>query len=150
MTLVSQISKISKKLYISGLNLRCPHCEQGRMFKSLFQIEETCAVCGVRFERRDGESIGGMAITMAIVPPLSLTGYFLTYALTDMPVWMNVAIWLVFIVVGCTWIYRHSRAAWVAVSYVTGGVYADAPKPDTTAEREQLVKAVRASRGESS
>lgn len=119
------------------------------MFHHLFEIDATCAVCGVRFERRDGESIGGMAITMGVIPPLSLVGFFAVEFLTPAPLWLNAVLWLVFIVVGCVWIYRHSRAAWVAVSYITGGVYADAPEPDTpdtTEAREKLVAAARRAR----
>lgn len=43
-----------------GLTLRCPACEQGRTFKGLFSVNKTCSNCGVRFEREDGESVGGM------------------------------------------------------------------------------------------
>lgn len=143
MTIIEMLRLLRHKLYISGVRLRCPNCEQGRMFRHLFKIDATCDVCGVRFERRDGESIGGMAITMGIIPPLSILGFFVVEFLTPAPVWLNAAFWLLFIVVGCVWIYRHSRAAWVAVSYVTGGVYADEPQPDTSAERENLVAASR-------
>jgi len=143
MSLMANLNRLTRKLWISGVRLRCPSCEKGRMFRHLFQIEPQCEVCAVKFERLDGESIGGMVITMAIVPPLSIAGYFVTIAFFDIAFWLNVSIWIGFIIVACTWIYRHSRAAWVAVSYLTGGVYADEPKPNTDKERETLVEAMK-------
>lgn len=144
MSFWQQVRRVTHKLYVGGLRLKCPNCEEGRMFKHLFEIEPTCDVCHVRFERLDGESIGGMAITMGIIPPMSLLGYFIVAIFFDVPVWINASFWLLFIIIGVTWIYRHSRAAWVVISYLTGGVYADEnpPEPpvDSTEAREALVK----------
>lgn len=120
----TQIQRVVRKIFVSGVLLRCPNCEQGCVFRHLFRIEPICTHCAVRFERLDGESIGGMAITMGIVPPIAIGGFFVIQLLGWLSLWVNAAVWLVFIIVGCTFIYRHSRAAWVGVSYLTGGVYA--------------------------
>ncbi len=122
------------------------------MFTGLLRPIARCEVCGVRFERLDGESIGGLAITTVLVPSLALVGFFLTDALTGIPFTANALIWGTAIILGSTVLYRHSRAAWIAISYLTGGVYADendeapAEPQDTTAEREQMVAAFRRSR----
>jgi uncharacterized protein (DUF983 family) len=146
MSLTERFYFTLSRLWISGVRLRCPNCTRGLMFSGLFTINKTCSVCGVQFERLDGESIGGTAITLFAVPSAALAGFFLIDLLTPVPFIWNALIWGMFIIVGCTLLYRHSRAAWVAVSYVTGGVYADAPEPDTTAEREQLIDAIKATR----
>ncbi|MEM6282683.1 MAG: DUF983 domain-containing protein [Chloroflexota bacterium] len=146
MTLLENIQRIVRKLFISGTLLRCPNCEQGRMFHHLFRIDDVCEVCGVKFERLDGESIGGMAITMGIIPPISIAGFFIVDWLTDTGFVANGTFWVLFIIIGCTLIYRHSRAAWVAISWITGGVYADEAEPDTTEARQQIVDASRAIR----
>jgi uncharacterized protein (DUF983 family) len=124
------------------------------MFTGLLRSIARCEVCGVRFERMDGESIGGMAITTLVVPSLALVGFFLTDLLTGIPFIVNALVWGAAIVFGSTVMYRHSRALWVAVSYLTGGVYADpdddsdipATPLDTTEQREQMVAAFRESR----
>jgi uncharacterized protein (DUF983 family) len=152
-TFLQHIARLFHKLWVSGVRLRCPNCEQGAMFQGLLRPHLHCPVCQVRFERMDGESIGGLAINAFVVPSLALVGFFLTEALTDIPFALNAAIWGMGIILGSTFLYRHARAAWVAISYLTGGVYADkhppeAPPPpvDTTVQREQMVAAFRRSR----
>lgn len=139
MSILQNFAHRTRKLWLSGVLLRCPNCEQGRVFRHLFRIEPTCEVCHVRFERMDGESIGGMAITMAIVPPLSLVGFFVGVWLFKLPLWINTSLGVLFILLACTFIYRHSRAAWVAVSYLTGGVYADEITPPQTVAAQQRI-----------
>ncbi|MEL6150264.1 MAG: DUF983 domain-containing protein [Chloroflexota bacterium] len=143
MTLLDNMRRLFHKLFVSGVLLRCPNCEKGRMFHHLFRIDDVCEVCGVRFERLDGESIGGMAITMGVIPPISIAGFFMVNWLTNIGFVANGIFWVLFIIMGCTLIYRHSRAAWVAVSWITGGVYADETQLDTTEARQKLVEAAR-------
>lgn len=145
MTPLRRLAYIIRKLLI-GAALRCPNCEKGRTFETLFRMETTCATCGVRFERRDGESLGGMAITLFVVPPIALTGFFLVNGAFSPPFWPHLLAWCAFILIACALIYRHSRSTWVAINFLTGGVYADPAQPDTTEARETLLKAMRNTR----
>ena len=116
-----------KKLYTYlralwlGLRLRCPNCGQGKMFRGLFEMEKTCPICHVRFERLSGESIGG---------------FFLVDVLTDIPPIHQLLFWIPFTIVFCVLFYRHARAMWVAVAFLAGGVYTD--------EEEDRIKANKA------
>ena len=106
--------------------LRCPRCEQGLIFTGLFRMNETCPHCGVRFERQDGESVGGMYINLGMAELTAIGGYFLIDALFKPPFGPHVAFWLLYNVVFITVFYRHSRALWVGIVHLTGGLY-DAP-----------------------
>jgi len=141
MTLTQRLMMIGGALWRSGARLRCPNCGKGRMFTGLTDLRPVCPVCGVRFERLDGESIGGMAITLVVVPSVALAGFFIVEFTTPLGFMANSALWLVVLVLGCALGYRHSRAAWIAISYLTGGVYADEPSPDTTEQRQQMIDA---------
>src|SRR5260221_7036099 len=114
------------KVLMRGLFLRCPNCGKGKMFHGLFHMEETCPNCGVRYERLRGESIGGMFINLGAAEFLSVGGYFLTQALFHPQFAFQVAFWVGFNLLFVILFYRHARALWVAISYLTSGVYHDA------------------------
>jgi uncharacterized protein (DUF983 family) len=112
-----------------GLRLRCPNCGQGQMFTGLFKMEKTCPYCHVRYERLSGESIGGMFINLGLAEVLSIGGFFISQALFDPPLPFQMIFWVAFNILFVLLFYRHSRALWVAISYLTHGVYADPEYP---------------------
>lgn len=112
-----------------GLRLRCPHCGRGHLFRDLFTLHPTCAVCRVRFERSEGESLGGMMINLGMAEVLSIGGFIVTQALFNPPILFQAVFWGVFNIVFVVGFYRHARGAWIAMTYLTGGVYAD-PQAD--------------------
>lgn len=40
----------------------CPNCGQGKIFRGIWKVNETCATCGVRFERDAGAWLGALVI----------------------------------------------------------------------------------------
>jgi uncharacterized protein (DUF983 family) len=111
-----------------GATLRCPNCEQGRMFTGLFQMHATCPHCEVRFERSSGESLGGMMVNLVVAELLTVGGFFGSYFLlrpTDMT--PLIVFWLAFDLLFVLGFYRPSRGLWVAVTYLTSGLTVDAP-----------------------
>jgi uncharacterized protein (DUF983 family) len=108
-----------------GLLLRCPNCGKGRMFGGLFQIEPTCPVCHVRFERQSGESIGGMVVNLALAEVITIGGFFLTDALFDIPITHQLLFWIPFTILFCVLFYRHARAMWIGVVFLSGGLHTD-------------------------
>jgi len=109
-----------------GLRLRCPNCERGHMFHGLFTMDETCPYCGVRYERREGESIGGTMINLACAEVLSMGGYIVTQALFAPPLAFQLTFWVAFNIIFIVLFYRHARGIWASLSFLSGGVYADA------------------------
>lgn len=107
------------------LRLRCPNCGEGRIFTGLFRMNETCPVCGVRFERESGESVGGMYINLGLAELLTIGGFFLVNALFAPPFVPHLIFWVVFNIVFIALFYRHARSLWIGTSYLTGGVYVD-------------------------
>ena len=116
--------RVLHKLWI-GLTLHCPACEHGRTFKGLFAVNKTCSHCGVRFEREDGESIGGMYFNLGLAEMTTMGGFFLVHALFQPPMVPHILFWVGYNIVFVTLFYRHARSMWMAVSYLTGGVYRD-------------------------
>jgi uncharacterized protein (DUF983 family) len=108
-----------------GLALRCPSCERGRLFEQGYRMNKVCPYCASRFERSSGDSIGGVYINVALAEITALGGYFLTEALFHPPALLQLAFWIMYIVVFALVFYRHARGAWAVVSLLTGGVYPD-------------------------
>ena len=111
------------------LQLRCPNCGIGRTFSGLFKANTLCSNCGVRFEREEGESVGGMYINLAAAELTSLGGFFLIQALFKPPVVINGAFWLIYNIVFVTLFYSRARSMWMGISYLTRGVYRDDEEP---------------------
>jgi uncharacterized protein (DUF983 family) len=107
------------------LRLRCPNCGRGRIASRLFKINPTCSYCGVHFEREDGESVGGMYINLGLAELFTIGGYFLADALFHPPFVPHAIFWVIFNFLFVLLFYRHARALWIGISYLTGGVYAD-------------------------
>lgn len=63
------------------LQQRCPHCLRGKVFTSTWQMNETCPVCHIKFEREDGYFMMsvfiGYAIGATIALPICLVLYWL-------------------------------------------------------------------------
>jgi uncharacterized protein (DUF983 family) len=49
-----------------GIRLRCPACGHGRLFRNLFQMYDSCSVCGFRLERSSGYFLGSTYINYGV------------------------------------------------------------------------------------
>ncbi len=115
--------RVLRVLYITML-LRCPACQRGRMFRSLFQMNVRCPVCGVVFERDAGEITGAMAINTALMSLMAIAGAVLAIV-TDLPAsWIIGGTATTMIVFG-VFFYRHARAVWVGILFLTGAIFED-------------------------
>jgi uncharacterized protein (DUF983 family) len=112
------------KLWL-GLTLRCPHCGEGYMSASFYDLKETCEVCGVRFERRPGEATGAMMIMLSVMPIIGLAVFFFMYTLITDSVWFLIGLVLVLEIAGIVVGYRYVRGLWVAVIELTSGLEPD-------------------------
>lgn len=108
-----------------GLKLRCPNCGVGHTFSGLFAVNKTCSNCGIRFEREDGESVGGMYFNLGLAELTTLGGFFIVHALFQPPMLPHMLFWVIYNVAFCALFYRHARSLWMAISYLTGGMSHD-------------------------
>lgn len=117
-------SQKAHKLLVGAL-LRCPNCEKGAMFNGLIQLKPQCPECNVRFERSEGESLGGMMVNLVAAEMITILGFFISHALLDVSIPVLGAFWVTFNILFIALFSRHARGMWIAVNYLTGGVYAD-------------------------
>jgi uncharacterized protein (DUF983 family) len=112
-------------LWDTGCRLRCPVCEQGNLFSTMFKMNKTCPHCSVRFERFQGEELGGMTISIVATTTIFLVGYFLAEIYTDWSTWVHLAFWVPFAALFPIFFYRYSRALWIVFLYLSGSIYWD-------------------------
>lgn len=109
-----------------GVRLRCPHCGEGHISDGMFSIKKTCEVCGVRFERKSGESAGASIIWLSILPIPALIIYFVMVTINpDLPLAVQWGVPLGFLLIFSLIGYRHIRGLWIAVVELTDGLQAD-------------------------
>ena len=116
----------------TGIMGRCPECGQTSMFRSFYDLHETCAVCGTRFESSSGEWLGGTAIGYGIGAIVALALAIIEVYLAPIrhlglpPTWTILGISLVATVIG----YRPAKAMWFALLYEWGFMSrGDGPPP---------------------
>ncbi len=115
----------------NGFWLRCPNCKEGDMANGWLYLHETCSVCGVRFERKSGESAGASVIWVSVLPILAMILFFIIeFSAPNTSRWISGGIPLAFVLIAGVLFYRNVRGLWVAITYLTGGVYADEPTSD--------------------
>lgn len=137
-----KFSYMLHKLMVA-LRLRCPSCEQGRMFDGMFRMTPICPYCHVRFERTSNEAIGGVYINLALAELTSVAGFFVTHWIFGPPIMLQLFIWIPYVLVFTLLFYRHARGLWVGVMFLMGEVYPDfditqeysAPEPITAGRK---------------
>ncbi|MFO7323018.1 MAG: DUF983 domain-containing protein [Chloroflexota bacterium] len=111
----------------AGIRLRCPYCGRGRLFERAFHMRATCAYCDARFSRARGEFVGAVYLSSTLTLVLALAGFFSLEAWLDPPLALQLALWIGFALLFPMLFFHTARGLWVAIAYLTGGVY---PDPD--------------------
>lgn len=95
------------------------------MFRTYFQMNDSCPNCGVRYEREPGEYIVAMYINIFAVSILFIVGYLVSTIYVDWGPWTQVAVWSVFNTVFPIWFYPRTKGLWAAMLHLGGGLYRD-------------------------
>jgi uncharacterized protein (DUF983 family) len=93
---------------------RCPRCRKGRMFRGTFEMNDSCPVCGLLFQREEGYFLGAMYISYPMAVAILAPSYlFFSWLL---PRWDSVLIVLLAAVPYVPLmpaVFRYSRVLWV-------------------------------------
>lgn len=106
----------------AGMRLHCPACGQGRVYRGLTTMNETCSHCGVAFEREEGDWVGAIVVAYSITSVLVAAGISLTVALTSLPPEVHVTLWSGFTVVFLLLTYRNMKGIWLGILHVMTGL----------------------------
>lgn len=102
------------KRLLAILFLKCPHCLQGAIFSSLWQMNPTCAICGVRFERESGFFL--MAIYFAYALDMLIIAPYLVWSVIHkQPIWLILLVIGVALLLLSPFTLRYTRALWLHI-----------------------------------
>ena len=72
-----------RQIITRGLTNRCPNCGGRTLFKAgkLFELNEACPACGLKYEKDEGFYLGAMSLNYALtligtLTPVALLWYF--------------------------------------------------------------------------
>jgi uncharacterized protein (DUF983 family) len=100
-----------------AIRLRCPRCGEGALFAGWFAMHETCAQCGLRFEREPGYFVGAIYVNYAITAVLCLGIPIALDVTIGIPLWLQITIGGALGVLVPVVFFRYSRSLWLGIDH---------------------------------
>ena len=100
-----------------AIRLRCPRCGTTPLFRGWFRMAESCALCGLRFERAQGYFVGAIYINYAATTVIALAAFFLMWGKFGLSTRTQLFVLVPFVVVFPLWFFRYSRSFWLALEW---------------------------------
>ncbi len=93
---------------------RCPACREGKVFARGVRMNETCPVCGHRFQEDEGFFLGAMYISYPLATLVLAIVYFgLGPMFPEMSDFARLAVSALALVLSTVAIFRYSRIIWM-------------------------------------
>lgn len=98
------------------------------MFERGFEMNRTCPVCGIQFERASGEITGGMGINISVTLVIVVVVALIIGFVQSIPLLPALLALILFAIIFPIAFYKPSRGLWASMLYLTG----DNDEPDDT------------------
>lgn len=92
-----------------GLLCRCPHCGEGKLFKSYLKLVDKCDVCGEQLGHIRADDLPAY-LTIAVVGHV-VVGLMLTAIQMGVPNWLGISVSLALTVGMSLWLLPHMKGA---------------------------------------
>jgi uncharacterized protein (DUF983 family) len=100
-----------------AIRLRCPRCGETPLFTGWFRMAESCALCGLRFERAQGYFVGAIYINYAVTTLIAVGGFFLLWAGLGFSTRAQLLVLVPIVILFPLWFFRYSRSFWLALEW---------------------------------
>jgi uncharacterized protein (DUF983 family) len=107
-----------RKALSRALQLRCPRCGRGALFRGFFAMHDECDACHLIFEREPGYFVGAIYINYSVTTLIAVAGFLLLDGYTTISVTAQIILWSVFGVAFPLFFYRYSKSLWLAVDHL--------------------------------
>lgn len=102
-----------------GFACRCPHCGEGKLFKSFLKANETCAVCGEEFHHHRADDLPAY-IVVVLAGHLMVTFALALEDIFSPPFWWHFALTMPLTVLFCLAILQPVKGAVIALQWRMG------------------------------
>ncbi len=104
--------------FSSMMTLKCPQCEEGKMFKGVFKMYEHCPKCGMKYEKEQGYFtaaifVGNFLYGLVVAPTI------LIMSAIESPIWKIALVLGGFSLVTVPLIFRYARSIWLYIDHIT-------------------------------
>lgn len=103
------------QLLIRGLLLRCPICGQGRLFRNVLSMNQSCSECGFRFARSPGYFLGSTYINYGVTALTTTVAYVALYFGAGVEKQTLLPSLLVFCLIFPLVFFRFARSLWLSL-----------------------------------
>jgi len=100
----------------AALACRCPRCGEGRLFRNLLEVRESCEVCGLDLSANDagdGAIVGVILVLGAVVVALA---FWVEFHFSP-PLWVHAVLWPAVTIPLAIVLMRPAKAALVALQF---------------------------------
>ncbi len=98
-----------------GLQLKCPACGRGRLFKGMFSMNAVCDECCFKLERPAGYFLGSTYINYGATAFLTTSSYVLLHFGLQLPREKLLPWMLVFCLIFPLVFFRFARSLWLSL-----------------------------------
>jgi uncharacterized protein (DUF983 family) len=112
-----------------AVRLRCPHCRKSGLYRRPYVLHAHCPVCGLAFERDEGDFWGGVVFSYvyAGVAGLALAALLIVLGVTRWD-------WIAYAAAGTAAltalaVFPFAKAQWITLLYLTRGHYEEYRPP---------------------
>ncbi|WP_084395960.1 DUF983 domain-containing protein [Henriciella aquimarina] len=76
----------------SGLRLRCPRCEKGKLFRAYLKFNDECPVCGQDFRMAD--TADGPAFFVGFLVMVLFAPFYFILPVVPVGLWLKIGLWI--------------------------------------------------------
>lgn len=100
-----------------AIRLRCPRCGTTPLFHGWFRMMESCALCGLRFERAQGYFVGAIYVNYAVTVIIAIGLFLLLWGLLGFSTRAQLLVIVPIVLFFPLWFFRYSRSLWLALEW---------------------------------
>lgn len=105
-----------KQAMIRGFMGRCPHCGEGKLFRSFAKTVDDCAVCGEHIDHHRADDLPAYLVIF-IVGHIVVGAFMGVEAAVELSTWTHLAIWAPLTVLGSIALLQPIKGAVVGLQW---------------------------------